>query len=40
MSVVDGYINLKFNLDSILLTDVCLMSQNVTFLYVLLNNIC
>ena len=36
MSVVDGYINLKLNLDSILLTDVHLMSQIVTFLYVLL----
>lgn len=36
MSVVDGCINLKLNLDSILLTDVHLVSQIVTFLYVLL----
>jgi hypothetical protein len=36
MSVVDGYINFKLNLDGILLTDVRLMSQIVTFLYVLL----
>jgi hypothetical protein len=36
ISVVDGCINLKLNLDSILLTDVRLVSQIVTFLYVLL----
>lgn len=32
--MVNGYINLKLNLGSILLTDVCPMSQIVTFLYV------
>jgi hypothetical protein len=32
--VVNGYINLKLNLGSILLTDVCPISQIVTFLYV------
>jgi hypothetical protein len=32
MSVIDGFIKLKLNLDSILLTYVLLMSQIVTFL--------